>query len=562
VQDFRSLAAVEVAGLSDLVPLVGLNGSGKSNLLRALNVFFTGNVEGDQELALRTDFREPKRKAKRHILIEVDLDFSIFDALRSEYEESLQKLADGYYEVTVRKEWTLHPITREQVLLVSAGAAGDDLVEVDPEDVPHVTRLLNSLRFRYIPNHVHPSEILRYEQEAIRKVLLDRLGKKGALTETAVKALQTGARDLMVPIRDSMAAATGDIGEVELSTPKDWRELAWAFGLRMRATQSEAFGALMHGSGVQSVLAYQILHLLDSSFGGSFGWRKGAVWAVEEPESFLHARLQGELAKNFAEYARDEPLQIFATTHAAAFLGAAEHGLHVVLDAAGRSGISLEARRDLISAAYKTGASPFAHPLHTGPPKPLLLVEGETDRDLLLLAYSLSGRTNPYEVLCLKDFDESMSGGDQLLRWLRYHRTAIEARPEGSPIVVLVDWEAKDDAVDKVNRELSGHATSTCVRAPVDLVNGDLSKSWVGIERFLSTKYIESFARRYDVELLVPADPTRASWAVGIEKRTLESIKTSLHRDLHERQRRSDIKPLVPLLDWLNRVIHATPPLL
>jgi predicted ATPase len=561
VSDFRSLAAVDLEEVGDIVPLVGLNGSGKSNLLRALNVFFTGMVEADDALDLRRDFREPKRKVKRRIAIEVDLDFGVFDSLRPEYEESLEKYAEGEDEIAIRKEWTLHAVTRDQVLAVSAGPPGSDLEVLEPEEIPYITRLLSSVRFRYIPNHVHPSQILQFEQEAIRKVLFDRLGKKGDLTESAVKALRSGAGDLMAPITASMAEATGEIGAVELATPDDWRDVAWTFGLRMQGSQSEAFEALMHGSGVQSVLAYQILHLLDTSFGGSFGWRKGAIWAVEEPESFLHARLQGELARNFSAYAEGEPLQIFLTTHAASFLGIANSGGYVSLDD-GKTSIEISPRRALIRAAYSAGASVFAHPLHTGPPKPLLLVEGETDRDLLLLAYRLLDRVNPYEILCLADFDDSMKGGDQIRNWLRYHRNALEARPEGSPLLVLLDWEAKDDTVEKLNAELARHPTSRCLRAPVDYTNRDLNKSWVGIERFFSTSYIEWYANRFEVELLAPANPEQASWRYGIDKKDLEAQKPRLHSEVQRRQRKRDVAPLAEMLDWLNEQIKEAPPLL
>jgi hypothetical protein len=40
VRDFRSLPLVDLADVDNMVPIVGPMGSGKSNLLRALNLFF------------------------------------------------------------------------------------------------------------------------------------------------------------------------------------------------------------------------------------------------------------------------------------------------------------------------------------------------------------------------------------------------------------------------------------------------------------------------------------------------------------------------------------------
>src|SRR5690242_19644543 len=102
IRDFRSIASGDVSDLSDTTPIVGLNGSGKSNFLRAVNLFFNDVLEGDQRFDLRRDFREPGRKTKLQVVVELDLDYSQFDALRKEFVESLDKLSEGYKVITFR----------------------------------------------------------------------------------------------------------------------------------------------------------------------------------------------------------------------------------------------------------------------------------------------------------------------------------------------------------------------------------------------------------------------------------------------------------------------------
>ena len=109
--------------------------------------------------------------------------------------------------------------------------------------------------------------------------------------------MRDAAESLMGPVSTELREATKRISRVELGTPSDWGELLWAFGLRMGSGASAGREAVLHGSGIQSVLAYSVLHMLDTSLGSGFGWRRGAVWAVEEPESFLHADLQAQLAE-------------------------------------------------------------------------------------------------------------------------------------------------------------------------------------------------------------------------------------------------------------------------
>lgn len=45
VENFRSLRRIEMIDLDEYVPIIGLNSSGKSNVLRALNLFFNAYLD-------------------------------------------------------------------------------------------------------------------------------------------------------------------------------------------------------------------------------------------------------------------------------------------------------------------------------------------------------------------------------------------------------------------------------------------------------------------------------------------------------------------------------------
>jgi len=560
VTDFRSIAQAAVQEPGDIVPIVGLNGSGKSNLLRALSLFFTGEVERGDAVDLRRDFREPGRKQKLRISVELDLDFGVFSTLRPEYESALEELAGGSSAITVRKEWTLDTVTREPITTVSTCATGDELAPVLLDRLFLVPRLLGAVRFRYIPNHVHPSRILGDEEDEIRRMLFDRLGKKQVLQDQAVASIGDVARQLMEPIAELMSQATGDVASVELATPTDWRELAWTFGMKMRGTQTQSFDALLHGSGVQSVLAYAILHAIDTSFSGTFGWRKGAIWAVEEPESFLHAGLQQELARLLTTYAAKDSLQIILTTHAIPYLGVAPQGLLASLDAAGRTEIVTVERAELLKVAFSARIAPYGHALHTGPPKPVLLVEGKHDKRLVLRAFEDGNVPNPYDIRSLEDFDPELRGGDEVARWLKYNAPALSARPETSPVYVLRDWETGQGTVNAINAALAPHATSRCLVWPKDLTNADLSDSFVGIEKFLSTEFMEHAAAALGLPLTAPvgAQP----WRYDVNRQNYVAAKSAIHDELQQRSDPADIAPLIAALGWLCTQVTAAPQLL
>jgi AAA15 family ATPase/GTPase len=59
VADFRSIAAAAATDLRDVTPVVGLNGSGKSNLMRALNLLCRDTVEGSPPIDLNATFASP-----------------------------------------------------------------------------------------------------------------------------------------------------------------------------------------------------------------------------------------------------------------------------------------------------------------------------------------------------------------------------------------------------------------------------------------------------------------------------------------------------------------------
>lgn len=67
VENFRSIRSAELTNVASYSPVVGINSAGKSNLLRALNLFFNGYLDEDRRtLNLATDFSShaPKRKKK------------------------------------------------------------------------------------------------------------------------------------------------------------------------------------------------------------------------------------------------------------------------------------------------------------------------------------------------------------------------------------------------------------------------------------------------------------------------------------------------------------------
>jgi energy-coupling factor transporter ATP-binding protein EcfA2 len=288
ITDFRSLPHVELNAVDNVVPIVGPNGSGKSNMLRALNLFFNGEVENGMPLDLGRDFHDPGLKRKNKKQVEVVLDMHFGSGLRSDLQQPIDRLAGGNDVVTIRKRWSLDKVTREPTMELAFGAAGTAPNVVADLDRALVERLLSSIRFRYVSNHVHPTDLLRQEEENIRRGLFRRLGKSPSFSADQMEKIREAAESLMNEVTDELKTSTARISKVELGTPKDWGELLWAFGLRVQTGNAGGREAVLHGSGIQSALAYAVLHMLDS--GGGIRTRDLRVMS---PTSYLTAPPRG-----------------------------------------------------------------------------------------------------------------------------------------------------------------------------------------------------------------------------------------------------------------------------
>jgi hypothetical protein len=506
-------------------------------------------------LDLSRDFHDPELKSKSKKLIEVELDLHFGSDLRIDLQQPIDKLANGESTVTVRKRWLYDQTTREPTMELSVGVVGSEPTIVGAEDLPVVERLLNSIRFRYISNHVHPTDLLRDEEENIRKDLFRRLGKSPSFSADQIEKIRHAADSLMGPISQELKASTARVSNVELGTPKDWGELLWAFGLRMQTGSAAGREAVLHGSGIQSTLAYAVLHLLDSNLGSDFGWRRGAIWAVEEPESFLHADLQAQLAESLSRYSNSDRLQILFTTHNTAFLGVAESGVAVGMPEA-VSDVEVLPRSSLIDVALASRVTPYMHPLHIGAIKPLLLVEGRDDREIFQRAYRDAGEPCPYEIRAMEDLEPSMTGGvEQIQTYLANNRSALRARPTDSPIIVLLDHEVSDSKRRKIQTALSEHPTSACHVLPKTGRTVGLREDIAGIEGYLSLEFYEAAEADLNLVVVRPGNPDAAGWTLGIEKAEMGKKKQGVHALLRQRSTPADVEQITKLVPWISKLL-------
>lgn len=251
IKGFRSIRDSQLPDLGDFTTFAGLNNSGKSNILRALNAFFNGETDPRQPLNLDVDYYRPdlrKKKAKR---ISISVKFSLPSQFK--FRKGLQGVESflGSKSFWITKEWT------RSELLPAYYLNDDDKLNL--EDRQKVDQFLQLINFRYIPNRVLPIDVIRSEHQALRDVLVRRLGTRGRGQEKAFEAIKDTSKKLVQALIERFQRACPYEGEVRLATPSSWNEMVFAFGYRLSRDGVEIEDAAQ-GSGIQSLLMLETLY--------------------------------------------------------------------------------------------------------------------------------------------------------------------------------------------------------------------------------------------------------------------------------------------------------------
>ena len=498
IQNFRSCRAVELPGLDKLTVLVGANNTGKSNVLKALSLFFTGFLEGDRggALEMARDYGGPP-KHKR--FVQVDVEFQLEDTFH--FNKALSHAQDLVGTgCAFRKRWELDaPRPR----LLRADALGGHYEPLHGEDERSAEQFLALTDFRFIPTGVDPVEMMLSVRPGvmgqIARSVAQSAAKKGAGAQGTdlLQRLRDAADQLIGPIGEGLAKHVPGLARVTLDIPERLSDLVLSVGLEVQTQQGARLAGDLQGAGVQSRLMYALAALADTAFSLRFGWRQAVIWAVEEPEHSLHTNLEYEVVDFFKETASRKAFQVVASTHSEIMAGHCDTGFHLTLD----GGVTRAAPREpleLIQECTRAGVTRHASPVVGFRESPWLLAEGPRDRRYLYAAAGLNGSRIPAVVLSVQDLPGAQEGGgvDALKTWLKNNPKALVGKPEYAPVVALLDWETSEGTRVEVEKRLrQQQPRAVCLLMPADQANPKLGKSVRGIERFLPTSFVKRAAR-------------------------------------------------------------------
>lgn len=488
IEGFRSIRQAAIENFGNLTAFAGLNNSGKSNVLRALNAFFNGETNAGEFIDVDGDYYRPDLGKKRRKRIRIAVTFSLPDAFK--FRSSLEPVEDllGSRDFEITKEWT------RGKLLPALSLNGKAL---DLEEQQKIDQFLGLVKYRYIPNRVLPTELIRNEHQSLRDVLVRRLARRAKRDQAAFDAIRDASNNLIESLASRFAQACPGQGTVALATPTSWHDMAFAFGYRLAQGDVE-IDDIAQGSGIQSLLMLETLYLIDRDYFQQFGWRQAAVWGVEEPESSLHSSLEARVAA-YLSTVSSEPtsrLQVLCTTHSDLMV---QHADRTIIVEQGGNGSSFdcdtESRAALIRLS-RAGVSRWVHPLLFFPLGPVIIVEGKQDHRYFTEAFRFIRPGRRVHVTYLEEMGvpDASGGVDRIQKYIKENADAIQARTDNAPVIVVLDWDSRGK-LDGFRKLIKSSAPYHVLAWPDDALNPNLGTSFHGIERALPDRIIKKAIR-------------------------------------------------------------------
>jgi hypothetical protein len=388
-------------------------------------------------------------------------------------------------------------------------------------------------------------DVIRKEHQALRSVLIRRLGRRAKKDADTFAAIQETSQGLVKALAGRVKEASPDVGDVRLATPSSWAEMIFALGYRLDSGGIELEDSVQ-GSGIQSLLMLETLYLIDKDYFQKFGWRQAAVWAVEEPESSLHTSLEARVASYLQTISSDPSsrLQVVATTHSDLMVQYAKKVF--VVSKKGPETIAGPARdpREALDSLSHGGVSRWSHPILFHPLEPLILVEGKYDADFVREVLKNVGASSKVHVTWVGDIEgsEGEGGVERLKDYVKSNRNAIRTRRADAPVVVILDWDCQTKETSFKNLVSDGGSYKVHVW-PAAQANPKLGKSFRGVERFFSDRMIAKAEER-------GAQVFRSTaGACSVEKETYGELKKILNAIVLYGLEKDDLEYARPFLD-------------
>tara|TARA_B100000614_G_scaffold252477_1_gene265210 strand:+ start:818 stop:2563 length:1746 start_codon:yes stop_codon:yes gene_type:complete len=434
---------------------VGKNDCGKSNILRALNLFFNDETNHRVRFNFDEDYNffapERQRKAKE-IVVRLELD--IPDSYRRTNGDLI------VWEKRWRKEGLTSGDTKYYGVRLGENRRGRETrEEVEIPEKSNVHALLRKIEFEYVP----AIKDSRYFDD-LRGRIYD------LISEVAARTFRTSSTAFEQSIGEHLAALTASIDETlgdttRLALPRD---LSHIFERLDFLSGEQSISLENRGDGIKARHIPLILTFMaqrKAELQGRGGQPTSFIWGYEEPENNLEFASAISLSDELVKHVEENVAQILLTTHSPVFYDLAKKDSSIFLHHVARSSNAegtkartetggldeslgtlamVESRVSEIVAEVREQEKAKSEALQLAEQnRPKIFVEGESDAVILRRTLELFFPQHSAAI----DFQTKRAGAghtyviDMLVGWRSQHKH----HPERPKAVGILDGDAENE---------------------------------------------------------------------------------------------------------------------
>jgi ABC-type transport system involved in cytochrome c biogenesis ATPase subunit len=440
VRNFRSIAAEQHFPIPGRMTLVGPNNSGKTNLLRAVRVLFTG-YDNSYGYTRNVDLTFSAGKARTSITATFDgdelSDKAIYDSidelhgLQGTTRSGTLITLNLYFTDTNTPVYSFFPNVKRPT-------SGAQAAQYSRTHISLVNAVLKGFSLHYVPSVKGVSEIYN---ELLTPFLRRKIAR---VMEPHMEDVDASLAEAAQALNNELSAAGLAGFQTSFTLPNDSVEdLVAGFDFMIADPQKTPIHE--KGMGIQTtalLAAFRWITKQENDAG------RAVVWLLEEPESYLHPHLANSCNKLLDNLAIDST--VITTTHSMAFVPQdPAHVCGTLLNKENRTEVTkFGSFQDAVASIRGALGIKFGDFYNLAPYN--VLVEGKSDREIfqwVLTKFSVD--KYPWPNLRQAKF-EDFGGVKHLSGFLRatYQFIAKERA-----CVAVFDG---DDAGDKERRDLQG----------------------------------------------------------------------------------------------------------
>jgi len=301
IRNFRSISDLTLDPV-DLSILIGKNDTGKSNILRALNLFFNDQTDFRQNFDFTKDFSTKAKTGQgKAPEIRIDLHFNI---------PSNYQAPEDARGIEWTRRWRANEVINDDPVFILKGNKKEQI-----SGRSKLWTYLNNIDYHYIPalkGREYFSELLSDIYDVLSDVSEDDL-------VSASKSLQDQVELILVDV----AAELRDVLQSK-SVPKLPQNLRSIF--RLIQFESEGIDLDRRGDGIRVRHVPSLMKFLcDLKTTRSGHYQTFHIWGFEEPENSVDFISAFELREQILNIAKKRDFQIFMSTHSPVFFKLEEH---------------------------------------------------------------------------------------------------------------------------------------------------------------------------------------------------------------------------------------------